>query len=174
MMNTFKWLAATAIFILLSACRTHSQNVELVSSKPGDNLLVSGQLVRSNDPHSYRGKVMFTEKSHAVVTLCYLPGMDASCKRLAVQRIEGITGFPISFRLGGDPIKVFSRPGGYYLLNAAVYMGIGDELYVGDFVDDIWHEIDGPTSKKNINVTGLEHCSSAGAGGACATRRRLE
>ena len=104
-------------------------------------------------------------------TLEYAEGFDGPGEILATQRIEGIDAFPISFRLEGDPKATFNRRG-YYLVAATVYMGASDELYIGDFSNNIWNEIDGPTSDMKIRVSGLERCGTPDSGGGCATRER--
>lgn len=76
--------------------------------------------------------------------------MEGSCEELTTQRIEGVEAFPIPYRLEGDSKRVFSRSSeGSYLLNAVVYMDAGDRLYVRDFINDIWEEVDGPTTEKD-------------------------
>lgn len=154
---------------LLASC-----SVRPAPAKPGvdnSNLLVSGEVVRINTPHSYTGEPAFTKAAHAVVTLGYAEGFDGPGEILVTQRIKEIDAFPIAFRLEGDPKAVFNRRG-YYLVAATVYMGTSDELYIGDFSDNIWNEIDGPTSEMKIRVSGLERCGTPESGGGCATRKR--
>lgn len=75
------------------------------------------------------------------------------------------------FLLEGDSETVFSRIG-YYLVSATVYMGPGDDLYIGDFVAERWHEISGPVPDMEIVTSGLEMCGTPTSGGACATEVR--
>ncbi len=174
-----KCLIGLAALALLSGCSTTPNPVDSGGSngEPKDpTLLASGQIVRVDTQHSYQGETTFTEGTHAVVTLCSMEGMDAPCETLSTQRIEGVDSFPIPYRLEGNPEEVFSQPGAgyyvYYLVRATVYMGAGDELYIGDFSDNIWNEIDGPTSELDIRVSGLERCGSPEGGGACASNER--
>ena len=154
---------------LLASCSVRPAPAEPGVDDP--NLLVSGEVVRVNTPHSYTEEPAFTEDAHAVVTLEYIEGFDALGEVLARQRIEDVDAFPISFRLKGNSEKTFNRRG-YYLVDATVYMGASDELYIGDFSDNIWNEIDGPTSEMKIRVSGLERCGTPESGGGCATRER--
>ena len=132
---------------------------------------MSGEVVRVDTEFSYNGEVNFREGAHAVVTLCYVQLADAPCGVLATQRIENVRAFPVPFLLEGDPTTVFSRDGDY-LVSATVYMGPSDEVYIGDFFDEIYDNIEGPTPNFQIRATGLERCNTSESGGACATRER--
>lgn len=164
-----KYLSTAIVFMLLASCSLRPAPVEPGNNDP--NLLVSGEVVQVETSHSYTGEPAFTEDAHAIVTLEYVEGFDALGEVLAKQRIEDIDAFPISFRLEGDPKATFNRRG-YYLVAATVYMGASDELYIGDFSDNIWNEVDGPTSEMKIRVSGLEQCGTPESGGGCATRER--
>ncbi|CAA9568830.1 MAG: hypothetical protein AVDCRST_MAG86-1464 [uncultured Truepera sp.] len=174
-----KWVQVVsfAFFSALSGCSVNPSPG--VPEKPTDpstlppNLLVSGDIVRLQEPRSYQGEANFREGAYAVVELCYMTGVEGSCEELATQRIDRVEAFPISYRLEGDPKRVFSRSlEGYYLLSAVVYMDAGDRLYVGDFINDIWEEVDGPTIRRRLRVTGLELCGTLESGGACTDETR--
>ncbi len=174
-----KWvqIVSFAFFSALSGCSVNPSPG--VPKKPTDpstlppNLLVSGDIVRLQEPRSYQGEANFREGAYAVVELCYMSSMDSLCEELATQTIEGVEAFPIPYRLEGDPKRVFSRPSeGHYLLSAVVYMDAGDRLYVGDFISDIWEEVDGPTMRRRLRVTGLELCGTPESGGACTNESR--
>jgi len=177
-MSGWKWLTGAVIFTLLSSCSVRPGPVEPGGSNNDPNLLVSGEIVRLNEPRSYQGEAVFREGAHAVVTLSHYVGVDGPADDSVTQRVEGITGFPIPFRIEGDPKRFFARPSfgygssSYYTVSATVYMGAGDELYIGDFVTDRLYEVDGPTSGMRIGVTGLERCGSPDGGGACAESER--
>lgn len=165
-----RWMPAVFVCALLAGCGAEPKLIE-----PGnlDNpkLLVSGEVVRVDTEFSYNGEANFREGAHAVVTLCYLPFADAPCETLATQEIESIKAFPIPFLIEGDPATAFSRDGDY-LVSATVYMGPGDEVYIGDFFDEIYDDIEGPTPNFQIRASGLERCNTSESGGACATRER--
>ena len=169
-MNVWKWFAGIAIFALLAGCNVQPETVTPGNSNDS-KLLVSGEIVRVETAYSYQGAANFTSEAHAVVTLCYMVGFDAPCETLATQRIEGVKAFPVPFLLEGKPDEVFSR-GGYYLVFATVYMGASDQLYVGDFSDNIWNQIEKPTTDIKIRVSGLERCGAPGGGGGCAEGER--
>lgn len=167
--RVIKYLSTVVVLTLLASCGVRPAPVEPGVDDP--NLLVSGEVVRVDTPHSYNGDAAFTKDAHAVVTLEYADGFDALGEILATQRIEDVDAFPISFRLEGNPEEVFKRKG-YYLVDATVYMGASDEIYIGDFLGEIWNEIDGPTPEMRIKVNGLERCGTPECGGGCATRER--
>lgn len=165
-----RWMSAVFVCALLVGCGAEPKPIG-----PGNSddpkLLVSGEIVRVDMEFSYNGEADFREGAHAVVTLCYLPFADAPCETLATQEIESIEAFPIPFLLEGDSKTAFSRRGNY-LVDATVYMGPSDELYIGDFFDEIWDEVSEPTSGMKIVTSGLERCNTSESGGACATRER--
>ncbi len=174
-MDTRKWLLPVGVSVLLLIGSVRSQDVKSIDSDLKSNVLVSGEIAPiTNEPHIYQGETVFTEDAHAVVTLAYYEGFSVF-KR--THRIPEIKGFPISFQVKGDPKKFFARPGGsypsnYYSISATVYLGVGDKVYIGDFMTDILYQVNGPTPGQKIMVTGLEACSTPGGGGACATEQR--
>lgn len=110
-MNIRKWPVGIVLStFLLNGFVGSQQPAEPM--KPNANLLVSGKLIRVDEPYSYKGKAAFTEDAHAVVRLYYVPGVDfgGPSEVSVVQRIEGVKGFPIHYRLEGDPEKVFRFP----------------------------------------------------------------
>lgn len=169
-MNTKKWMIVALACALLSGC---GAELEPVGPDSSDNpkLLVSGEIVRVDTEFSYNGEANFREGTHAVVTLCYVPLADAPCESTVIQRIDSVSAFPIPFLLEGDPATFFSRPGDY-IIGATVYMGSSDEIYIGDFSDNVYNDIEGSTPNFNIRVSGLERCNTPESGGACATRER--
>ena len=169
-MDNRRWMLAALVGVLLVSCGVGSDPVN-PSELENPRLLVSGEVVRVDTEFSYKGKADFREGAHAVVTLCYLPGADATCELVASQRIVNVNAFPVPFLLEGDPAIAFSRYG-YYLVKATIYMGPGDDLYIGDFSDNIWNDIEGPRPNFGIRVSGLERCNTPESGGACATEER--
>ena len=175
-MNSWKWLAKVTALVLFSIWNAYSQTAESKNSNIESDLLVSGKIVPITDePFVYRGQTTFTKETHAVVTLTHV--YDGVNEISLTQRIAHVAGFPILFRLEGNSKKFFARPGGsypvnYYAISATVYMGAGDEVYIGDYMTDTLYELNGPVSGKAIRVTGLEACGSPSGGGACATERR--
>ncbi len=155
---------------LLAGCGVEPEPVGPDSSD-NPKLLVNGEIVRIDTEFSYKGEANFREGAPAVVTLCFMPLADAPCESLVIQRIDDVSAFPIPFLLEGDPTTFFSRPGDY-VIGATVYMGPSDEIYIGDFSDNIYNDIGGPTPDFSVRVSGLERCSTPESGGACATRER--
>lgn len=168
-MNLGKQLLGVLACTLLAACGGSPEPVPNEPENP--RLLVSGEVVRVDTEFSFSGEANFREGAHAVVTLCYLPGADATCEPVATQRIENVKAFPLPFLLEDDAETAFSRPGDY-LVDATVFMGTSDELYIGDFYDEIYDDIEGSTTDFRIRVSGLERCGTPESGGACATRER--
>lgn len=183
-MNVWKWLLGTAFSISLSSGLC-SQPAEPVN--PDANLLVSGKLVRVDEPRSYEGKVVFAEGAHVIVRLAYISGVNGMTGGVSTpppdilsvtQRIENVKGFPIRYRLEGDPEEVFRFPahsygsGGFYTISAAVHMGASDELYIGDYLSEYLEVVYGPTSERDIKVLGQEDCDSPNAGGSCLSNKR--
>lgn len=187
-MSTWRLLVATLVLFVIPSCSVFSQPVKATSSSPESNLLVSGKLVRVDEPRSYKGKAVFTEDAHAVVTLAYISGVNGMTGGAGTagehdilevtQRIEGIKGFPIHFRLEGDPEEVFRFPaneygrGGFYAISAVVHMGSSDKLYVGDFLSEYLEVVYGPTTERDIKMLGQEDCESPNAGGSCLSDKR--
>lgn len=183
-MNVWKWLLGTAFSISLSSglCSRPAEPVN-----PDANLLVSGKLVRVDEPRSYKGKVVFAEGAHAIVRLAYISGVNGMTGGVSTpppdilsvtQRIENVKGFPIRYRLEGDPEEVFGFPahsygsGGFYTISATVHMGASDELYIGDYLSEYLEVVYGPTSERDIKVLGQEDCDSPNAGGSCLSNKR--
>ena len=169
-MNIGKRLVSALTCVWLAACSVDPEPVA-PSEPENPRLLVSGEVVRVDREFSYKGEANFQEGAHAVVTLCYVRFADAPCESLVEQRIENVRTFPIPFLLEGDPTTFFSGPGDY-VVSARVYMGPSDEVYIGDFLDNIYNDIEGPTPDFSIRVSGLERCGTPESGGACATRER--
>jgi hypothetical protein len=178
-MHILKWIVGVAVLVLLSSCGSPSNPIDPGGSnnEPEDpTLIASGDIVPFRDADGAEDAAEFGEGAHAVVTLCSMAGMDAPCQTLATQTIEDVDSFPIPFRLEGDPEGVFSQPGAgyyvYYLLSATVYMGEGDDLYIGDFINNVWTELDGPTSDVQLTVDRLEPCGEPHASFGCADTER--
>ena len=157
-------------FVLALGCALSSCQTEEVATNP--KVLVSGEIVHVRGPYTYEGDFVFTEDAHASVTLFYSSsaGGDAPAEQLAKTTLDGITAFPLTYQIEGDP-KLFSREGDYFL-QASVLMSAGDEHYVGDLLNEVYTPVYAPGTRVQVEVTGLEHCDSPGAGGFCTTKER--
>lgn len=144
--------------------------------EPTPEFLVSGTIEHVQGvSHTYDGEFVFTEDSHAIVQLWYVPqyGGEFTAELLAQTTIEDITSFPISFRFEGDALAMFERFGDYYL-NVGLFSGDGGEsgetFAVGDLVNEIYTAVPEAGAEVRVEVTGLEACSSPDAGGFCLSR----
>lgn len=175
-MLRWKWITTIALGVSLSGCGTAVDTTKPPAPAESDDtrLLVSGEILhREDEPYSYQGPVVFTPDSHAVIKLSYMLYQDAGAEELARTVLNDINAFPIPFRLEGDPKAVFSRsPQGKYLLDVVVFMGPGDDLYIGDLLSEYIIYVDGPTSGLKVQATGLEKCDTPSSGGACAEDER--
>ncbi len=168
-MNCRALATVLAAICLLSSCATSTDE-----KSDNANTLVSGEIVHvQGEPHTYQGDFVFTEESHAVVTLFYSisAGGDAPVEAIAEMRIEDVSSFPIPYRIEGDPVAVFAEEGDYFL-HAAVMTDAGDERYVGDLINEVYTPVYRPGTRVRIEVTGLERCGTPDSGGFCTNRER--
>lgn len=140
---------------------------------PTPEFLVSGTITRlSGAPYTYDGEFVFTEDSHAIVQLWYVTqyGGEFPAEMLTETTIENITSFPISFKLEGDAETTFERLGDYYL-NVGVFSGdggtTGETFEVGDLINEAYTPVPKAGAEVDVEVTGLESCSSPETGGFC-------
>lgn len=133
------------------------------------DLLVGGDIVYVQDePFTHPEAFVFTEDSHAVVQLYYSVSAlgDGPIELVAETTIEGVSRFPLAYRIEGDPETVFAREGDYFL-EVRVFSGAGDEAAVGDLINEFYTPVPSPGAEVGIRVTGLESCDSPDAGGFC-------
>lgn len=133
------------------------------------DLLVSGEIVYIQDElFTHPEAFVFTEDSHAVVQLYYSISAlgDGHVELVAETTIEGITSFPLTYRIEGDPETIFAREGDYFL-DVEVFSGAGNEAVVGDLINEFYTPVPGPGAEVKVKVTGLEACDSPDAGGFC-------
>ena len=138
---------------------------------PAPEFLVSGTITWLRGvPNTYDGEFVFTKDSHAIVQLWYVSqyGGELPAERLAEVTIDGITSFPISFKLEGNAKTTFERPGDYYL-NVGVFSGdggaTGETFAVGDLINEMYTPVPEAGAEVNVQVTGLEACPKSGTGG---------
>ena len=138
-------------------------------SSEADDLLVGGEIVYvQGEPFTHPEAFVFTEDSHAVVQLYYSISAlgDGPVELVAETTIEGVSSFPLAYRMKGNPKTVFAREGDYFL-EARVFSGAGDEAAVGDLISEFYTPVPGPGAEVRVRVTGLESCDSPDAGGFC-------
>ncbi len=133
------------------------------------NLLVQGNIVYvQGEPFTNPEAFKFTEDSHAVVQLHYSASAlgDGPVELVAEIRVENITGFPLAYRIKGDPELVFARQGDYFL-QVKVFSGAGNEAAVGDLTNEVYTPVPAPGANVEVKLTGLEACGSPNSGGFC-------
>lgn len=148
---------------------TEAYNFSLTKTESA-NVLVQGDIIYvRGEPFTYPGGFKFTEGSHAVVQLYYSVSAlgDGPVELVAETRIENITGFPLSYRIAGDPKTAFARQGDYFLF-VDVFSGAGDKAVVGDLTNEMYTPVPSPSANVEVKVIGLEACDSPDAGGVCA------
>lgn len=138
-------------------------------SEDDDDLLVGGEIVYVQDePFTHPEAFEFTEDSHAVVQLYHSVSAlgDGPVELISETTIEGVTSFPLAYRIEGDSEAVFSRQGDYFL-DVEVFSGAGNEAVVGDLINEFYTPVPSPGAEVEVKVTGLEACSSPDSGGFC-------
>ena len=158
------------IFLALSACIPPP-----TTSKQSSDTLVQGKIKYvQNEPFTHPTAFEFTQDSHAVIGLYYSVSAlgDGPSELVAETEIKNITGFPIAYRINGEPEAAFSKRGDYFL-RAEIFSGAGNKLAVGDLISESFTPVvsslftASDLSAVEIAVTGLESCDSPDVGGFC-------
>lgn len=159
---------ALALLLLLGACARTQPPPE-----PEQATLVQGTITHARGvPRTHDEAFVFTKDSHAIVQLWYSISTfgDAPNELLMQTTIDGVTGFPIPFKLEGNAETTFSRRGDYYL-NVGVFSGDGgadgETFSVGDLVNEVYSPVPEAGATVRVEVTSLESCSAPQAGGYC-------
>ena len=145
------WRLFELALVLSCGALAQTQTVQPTDPRPAPSLLVSGRAVLWPPSHGAgerHNTVTFTSDVHAVVALYHLSG-NTPGKVVARTSVKGLRHIPFSFRLEGNPRRVFAAPAGdygsesFYALDITVYTGsenvvapsgAGKYFGVGDFV----------------------------------------
>lgn len=168
MLDSLK-LSALILAFLTTSCGGTS------STTDQDRLLVSGRIIQDPDcDRCYQGEFVFTPDSHAVVTLSYAEGADATSQIIARKKLVPITGFPIEFKIEGDSEAAFSQSGGEYSIHVEVHSEASEEMFEGDLMSEYYLQVLFPGQGITVPVSGLELCGSENSGGFCTNKTRSD
>jgi hypothetical protein len=136
-------------------------------------LFLRGNIQQKSDKHSLN-TFHANDGCHIVVEIRKYPKNTADTPSEYVYKKEfnDIKSIPFYYELYGYTSSLFDDFKYDYYLNATVYNGKEEKLYIGDLVNEELTLINSWTLYKDINVYGLEDCSSDDAGGFCATEYR--
>lgn len=141
---------------------------------PTSPVIVSGELIHQRGvPYTYDHDFHFTGVSHAVVQLVYYVGEDSPAKVIKEIRFSHVTALPLAFSITVDsstgPIESIFENEGTYAIQASVHSKLGDDVQVGDLINETSTVVKEPTTGLKVFVTGVEACDAENAGGFCTS-----
>lgn len=146
---------------------------------PGNKTIKFELVHDQSKQRSLNDDFIATKDTHVVVTLVYVPGIDAPATTVVNKDFTDVSGLPFEFEIAGDLQKGLDLPDGgisgpHYSLYVKVFKGPGYNSYVGDLVNEESNFVsqDDVLDTVVIQVTGLEHCDSINAGGFCTEKVR--
>ena len=141
---------------------------------PTNPVIVSGEIIHQiGQKYSYDKGFNFTAESHATVRLMHNLQSDATARTIKEISFSRVNKLPLAYAISVDSStgsleELFAQKG-TYSVQVTVHSGPGDDLRVGDLINEIHFNVAAPTANLNIFVTGLEDCEAENAGGACTS-----
>ena len=169
----FAMLVVIATLALAQFAQAQSDETTSIQDRSFDTTaeklpVVSGTIDhKRGEPHTHPGPFVFTKDSEAVIEVRACLGEDAPCSLVTTHTITGIYRFPFTYEVKSAYAERCNREGFTCTVGVEVISDGGDEVKVGDLVNEYRIDIAPPVTGLAIEVTGLESCSAPSAGGFC-------
>lgn len=145
----------------------------LVGCSNDEYLFLKGNIIHKAEEHCLN---IFEPNNdcHIIVKITRVPKDFVDCEEETVYKkvFINVRGLPFYYELYGNSTLLFDDFQYDYRLSGEVINGKDDELCVGDLLTEYFIEINSLTYYKDINVYGIEDCSSDNSGGICSSKYR--